>query len=109
MASKMYILVREAVKEKDEGHAVLSVAHAVAAACLRWAHEDSYKKWHKESFRKVLCLVSDKEFEKAKTYFAEQFDGIVMTESALDNEEISIVFSPKEEWPKFFKFLRLWK
>ena len=109
MASKMYILVRETIKEKDEGHAVLSVAHAAAAACRNWGDELEFIIWANISFRKVLCLVSDTEFENAKKYFDEQVDYQVMTESGLDNEEISIVFKPRVEWPKFFKFLKLWK
>ncbi|NQS88817.1 hypothetical protein HQ584_03380 [Patescibacteria group bacterium] len=109
MPSKMYILVRESVKEKDEGHAVLSVAHASAAACRNWAAEADFDDWANNSFRKVLCLVTDEEFDKAKTYFEDGRDFQIMTESALDNKEISVVFKPREEWPKFFKFLRLWK
>jgi hypothetical protein len=34
---------------------------------------------------------------------------IVVTESALDNQEIAIVFCPRYEWPKMFKFFPLLK
>lgn len=34
---------------------------------------------------------------------------MVLTESALDGREVAIVFKPREEWPKMFKFLRLYR
>jgi hypothetical protein len=34
---------------------------------------------------------------------------VVLTESALGNEEVAIVFKPRKEWPKMFKFFRLYK
>ena len=106
MHSKMYILVRDEVINKDPGHAILSVAHAAAAAGRDWHGDNEFEDWANNSFRKVLCRVSDKEFEKAKTYDLEHR---VMTECALDDEEISMVFKPRKEWPKFFNFLKLWR
>jgi len=106
MASKMYILVRETMIEKDLGHAILSVAHAASAAGRNWGNEPDFQYWAKNSFRKVLCIVSDKEFEKSKSY---SIDHQVMTECTLDDTEISIVFRPREDWPRFFKFLKLWR
>ena len=107
MVSKMYILVKESVAKRDLGHSILSVAHAASAASRNWKDREDFEDWANHSFRKVLCLVTDKEFEKAKRFFNDGFQ--VMTESALDDEEISIVFRPREEWPSFFKFLRLWR
>ncbi len=49
--------------------------------------------------------VTEHEFFKAK----EVEDNLVLTESALGNEEVAIVFKPREEWPKMFKYLRLYK
>ena len=106
MASKMYILVRKEIIEKDLGHAVLSVAHAASAAGRNWGNEPDFEDWANNSFRKVLCEVSDKEFAKAQTY---DLDHQVMVECAIDNEEISIVFRPRDEWPRFFSFLKLWR
>ena len=103
---KMYILVRAIMRAQDEGHAVLSVAHAAAAACRDWTGDYDLEDWAANSFRKVLCLVGEEQFEKAKTYGLEHR---VMTECALDNEEISIVFKPRDDWPKFFTSLPLWK
>ena len=36
-------------------------------------------------------------------------DHVVLTESALDNQEVAIVFKPRQEWPKMFKFLKLYR
>ena len=109
MANKMYILVRNEIIEKDLGHAILSVAHAASAAGRNWGDQPEFEHWANESFRKVLCQVTDQEFDKAKTYFENGKDYQVMTECALDDEEISIVFYPREEWPRFFSFLKLWR
>lgn len=49
--------------------------------------------------------MNDKEFEKAKGFE----DGIVLTESALDNQEVAVAFEPRKEWPKPFKFYQLYK
>ena len=36
-------------------------------------------------------------------------DHVVLTESALGGQEVAIVFKPRHEWPKMFKFLRLYR
>ena len=46
-----------------------------------------------------------KEFDKAKTFE----DCVVLTESALNNKEVAIAFKPRKEWPKAFRFYRLFK
>jgi hypothetical protein len=103
MALKMYILIKDKI---DLGHAILASAHASLAGYLEFQNDPETIEWLKSSFRKVVCKVTDKEFEKAKEYA----DYRVMTESAFgDNFEVAIVFRPREEWPKFFKFLKLYK
>ena len=102
----MYILVRKEIWDRDLGHAALSIAHAMAAASRSWHGDPEFEDWADNSFRKVLCLVSDREFEKAKTYFGED-RFLVMTECALPGEEMSMVFFPREEWPRFFGSLKL--
>lgn len=104
---KMYILIKESV---DLGHAILGAAHASLSGYLAFQNAEgavgsNMRLWVHESFRKVVCRVTDEEFERAKEYP----DHRVMTESGLDNMEVAIVFAPREEWPKFFKFLRLYK
>ena len=56
-------------------------------------------------FRKAVCKVSEEEFEKAKGVA----DHVVLTESALDGQEVAIAFKPREEWPKAFKFYPLYR
>ncbi|MCX7746937.1 MAG: peptidyl-tRNA hydrolase [Clostridia bacterium] len=99
---KMYILVKESI---PLGFAVVAVAHASLAAYLKYKETENIKEWLDGPFYKVVCKVSDKEFDKAK----ELEDNVVITESALNNEEVAIAYKPREEWPKEFKFYRLYK
>ena len=108
MHSKMYILARYSMAERDLGHTILSVAHAASAAARNWTGDKHYEDWANNSFRKVLCLVTVEQFKKAKLYFPRS-EFQVMTEMAMDGAEITMVFKPRTEWPTFFKFLRLWK
>lgn len=102
MALKMYILIKESV---DLGHAILASAHAASAGVCQFQDHPDTQDWLRDSFRKVVCKVNEREFEKAKEYEDHQ----IMTESALEGQEVAIVFRPREEWPKFFKFLRLYR
>lgn len=52
-----------------------------------------------------MCKVNAKEFANAK----QVADHVVFTESALGDREVAIVFKPREEWPKMFKFLKLYR
>jgi len=107
MALKMYILLKEFM---DPGHMALSAAHASLGGYLSLKDQNPLmEEWVKTSFRKVVCKVSDEEFEKAKTYGESGKDYRVMTESAFDNAEVSLVFCPREEWPPFFKSLKLYR
>jgi hypothetical protein len=101
---KMYILVKESV---PVGLGVNSVGHTSLATYLKFQNDPVTQAWiSSKHFRKVTCVVSDKQFEKAKKYP----DHLVMTENALsstENAEIAIGFKPRETWPDFFKSLRL--
>ena len=101
---KMYILVRNCI---PTGHAATAIAHAAAAACLKWPGDERFDEWRENSFKKVVCMVTDKEFERAE----ECKDCIVMTESALDDEKTALVLKPRPigEWPKMIKYLRLYR
>lgn len=105
MPSKIYILVREKMIEEHLGLAITSVAHAGAAVVTQFGHLEETKEWAAKSFRKVVCKVSDEEFDKAK----EQNGWKLLTESAIGGQDMCLVFHPREEWPNFFKYLRLWK
>lgn len=99
---KMYILIKDDV---PPGFAVLAAAHASLAAYLKFRESPEVAEWLSGPFYKAICRVSDSEFEKAKA-----FEGcVVLTESALENREVAIAFKPREEWPKAFKFYRLYR
>lgn len=98
----MYILVREAV---PTGFAILAAAHASLACYLRFRDSPEVAEWVAGPFYKVVCRVSDAEFEAAKAFE----DHVVLTESKLGGAEVAIAFRPREEWPKAFKFYPLYK
>ena len=56
-------------------------------------------------FYKVICKVSDSEFEQAKAVV----DTVVLTESTLGGIEVAVAFRPREEWPMAFKHYRLYR
>jgi peptidyl-tRNA hydrolase len=99
---KMYILIREAV---PPGFAVLAAAHASLAAYLKFKEAPEVAEWLSGPFYKAVCRVSDAEFERAR----EVADHVVLTETALGGQEVAIAFKPRREWPKLFRFLRLYK
>lgn len=99
---KMYILIRESV---PEGFAILAAAHASLAAYLKYKESAEVADWLSGPFYKVVCRVNDSEFAKAKEFA----DNVVLTESALENQEVAIAFKPRAEWPKAFKFYRLYR
>ncbi len=99
---KMYILVKE---EVPLGIAMVGVAHASLAAYLKFQASPEVKAWLSGPFYKAVCKVNPKEFENAKLIE----DHVIITESSLNNQEIAIAFKPREEWPKMFNFLRLYK
>jgi len=113
--AKMYILILDTV---DLGHAILGAAHASLGGYLDFTdgmlHPEGVNAatidWAKESFRKVVCKVTVREFSKAKEVAKEHsLPYRIMTESALDDGEVSLVFAPRVEWPKFFQFLKLYR
>lgn len=99
---KMYILVKDSV---PTGKAVVGIAHASLACYLKYQDDKLVKEWLEGPFYKTVCLVNDTEFEKAKA----EADHIVITESTLENQETVIAFKPRAEYPKYFKFFRLFK
>lgn len=99
---KMYILIRDSA---PPGFAILAAAHAALACYLKFQDSPEIKEWLSGPFYKVICRVSDGEFEAAKSFE----DHLVLTESALGGAELAIAFRPREEWPKAFRFYRLYK
>ncbi len=99
---KMYILIKESV---PLGFALVASAHAALAAYLKFAETQEVIQWLSGSFKKVICKVSEDEFDRAKQHG----DYVVITESALDGQEVAIAFCPRDEWPKSFNFYRLYR
>jgi hypothetical protein len=98
----MYILVRDSV---PLGFAILSAAHASLAAYLKFRDAPEVSAWLSGPFYKVVCKVTDEEFERAKAIE----DHVVLAESALGGQEVAIAFKPRDEWPKAFKFYKLYR
>lgn len=106
--SVMRILIKDSI---PVGHAVLAAAHASLSGYLTFREADfeNVDGWVNNSFRKVVCKVTEEEFNEAKSYGVAGIDYRVMTESSLDNQEVAIVFSPRDNWEPFFKKLSLYK
>jgi peptidyl-tRNA hydrolase len=100
--SKMYILVKN---DLSHNQIALTCAHGSLSCYLKFKDNDDMIKWKEESFKKVICLVDEKEFERAKEFAWK----VVMTESSLGGRETALVFCPREEYPKPFKFYKLYK
>jgi len=100
--SKMYILVVGTVQDK---YVPVITAHASLACYLKFKYKMEMDMWLRYSFKKVVCSVSEEEFELAKTICSNYN---VTTESALSGREVAITFCP-QEYPEFFKRLQLWQ
>ena len=99
---KMYILVKENI---PIGNAIVAVAHASLGAYLKYQDSQEIKDWLSGPFYKVVCKVSETEFELAKR----EPDHVVIADSTMNDAEIAIAFKPREEWPKSFRFLRVYR
>ena len=99
---RMYILIRESV---PIGFAVLAAAHASLAAYLKFADTPEVAEWLAGPFYKTVCRVTDEHFAQAK----ETADHVVVTESALGGQEVAIAFRPRTEYPKLFRYFKLFK
>ena len=99
---KMYILIRDDV---PLGFAMVAVAHASLACYLQFQHTAAVSTWLSGPFFKAVCKVNAREFENAKAVA----DHVVLTESALGNQEVALAFCPREEWPRMFRFFKLYR
>lgn len=101
---KMYILIKKSLPS----HKIIAAAHASLMCYLKFQDRLEVQEWVKNSFRKVVCEVSDKEFEAAKC----ENDYIIVTEMAFketNHEEVALAFKPRIDWPTEFKFYPLMK
>lgn len=99
---KCYILIKDDVPDE---FAPLVAAHAALAMYLQWKDHPDVQAWVEGPFFKVVCRVSEGEWNKVKG----EEDCLTMTESALEGREVALVFRPREDWPKPFRFFRKWK
>ena len=99
---KMYILIKDSV---PLGYAMVTAAHASLAAYLTFRECDEVQAWLAGPFCKAVCKVRAEDFEKAKAVP----DHVVLTESALDGQEVAIAFKPRKDWPKEFKYFSLYR
>lgn len=98
---KMYIIVKNNVPDKL---IPVITAHASLACYKKYETNENMIEWINGIFKKVVCVVNETEFES----FKNDKNNIVLTESSLDNNEVCIAFCPREEYPKKFKFLKMW-
>lgn len=105
---KMYIFIKDSVPDE---FAPVVAAHASLACYLIYEKDEDMKKWREESFRKVVCRVSENRFNELKFRWTNRKEAKfnVTTESSLNGDEVAITFCPREKFPEIFKTFPLWK
>ena len=98
---KMYILLKDSV---PDSFAPVIAAHASLACYKTYENDTDMQQWMQGIFKKVVCKVNEKEFTNAKR----EAKHMVLTESALNNEEVCIAFCPRAEYSKAFRFYKMW-
>ena len=91
----MYIFVKASLPS----HKMVAVAHGVLICHKIYLQDPDYIDWITNSFRKVVCEVTDDEFEELKLHEKHA----VVTESGLKGMEVALVFCPRPDWPPHFK------
>lgn len=102
---KMYIAVLDAVPDYI---VPTLVAHSILNAHMLWEYEDDYRLWLKDSFKKVVLRVNNKEFDKISSTL-ECWKGHENT--TLGGLPSCLVVMPVESdnVPNVLKFAKLWK
>jgi hypothetical protein len=111
---KMYICVLD---EFPDAMVPTLVAHAVLSAHLKfgvvaheqgsdWALYPHYNNWIKNSFKKCVVRVNQREFDKIAA-----LDDVYLAHesSTLEGRDSCAVVCPREELPNVLKFAKLWK
>jgi len=98
---KMYILIKDTV---PLGMAVLAAAHASLKCYREFETTPEMKEWISGIFYKVVCEVTEQEFERAGM----EPDHTVVTESRFGGAEVALALRPRQEWPEYFSFFRLY-
>ena len=84
----MYIVVKRSI---PDNLVPVVTAHSSLACYKKFETESDMQEWMSGIFRKVICVVSDEDFESLK--LVEK--NIILTESALQNQEAAIAFCPR--------------
>lgn len=102
---KMYIAVLDAV---PDFMVPTLVAHSILNAHMLWEYEDDYRLWLKDSFKKVVLRVNNKEFDKISSTL-ECWKGHETT--TLGGLPSCLVIMPVESdaVPNVLKFAKMWK
>ena len=101
---KLYILIKNTCPDNV---APLIAAHATMGVYNKFKDRDLMKAWAtSKSFAKVVCKVTPEQFDQAKAYG--EFNTI--TENRHQHlGEIGMAFDIQKDYPKFLKYLQLWK
>lgn len=99
---KMYILIKDHVPDKM---VPVIAAHASLACYKQFEEDKDMIQWIGGIFKKVVCRVNEKEFSNAQM----EEKHLILTESALAGQEVCIVFCPREEYSKQFRFFKMWE
>ena len=100
---KMYILVLDTVPNE---FVPVESAHSSLACYLKYKDDTDMIQWVTNDFDKVVCKVNIKEFEIAKKNYDKY---VILTESRLNDDTVSIAFCPTKEYHKCFKFFKMWR
>jgi hypothetical protein len=100
---KMYIAILD---EFPDYMTPTLVAHSVLGAHLAFQDDEDYNYWLKNSFRKCVVRVSQKEFDKIsgldKVYLGHE-------KTTLGGKTSCAIVCPGEEVHNVLKFAKLWK
>lgn len=103
---KLYIAVLE---EFPDYMTPTLVSHSVLSAHLKFQDNPVYDKWLKESFRKVVLRVTQKEFDKISQLPLVHLGHELHTLGGKDTCAVVCPYENKEDIPKVLKFAKLWK
>ncbi|MNQ62201.1 hypothetical protein D3C85_765390 [compost metagenome] len=104
--TKMYICVLD---EFPDYMVPTLVAHSVLAAHFTFSdNSDVYNYWLKDSFKKVVCRVNQKEFEKIRSTLNCH---VGFEKHTLEGKDSCLVVEPVEydKIPNVLKFAKTWK
>lgn len=103
MNDKLYIAVLD---EFPDYMTPTLVAHSVIAAHIKFTGMSEYDEWLRNSFKKCVVRVNQKEFNKIS---ALPNVHLGHENTTLDGRKACAVVCPSQEIPNVLKFAKLWK